>query len=131
MTKIKDKEKQFKRASVKAFEKMKIKEVNNRSECSDIVEDWEKNGLFDFIFDIAVYYYKNKLNHNSLKAISMARKDVKSFESFIRSLLKAHTSRIVGIVEELKGKSIKVGNDVWIHPIREQALDDILKAIRK
>ena len=121
MTKIKDKEKQFKRASVKAFEKMRQKEVKG---------DWKKSGLFDFIFDIAVYYYKNKLNHNSLKAISMARKDVKSFESFIRSLLKAHTSRIVGMVEELKGKSIKVGNDVWIHPIREQALDDILKAIK-
>ena len=125
MNKIKkDKEKQFKRASVKAFEKMKQKEVKG---------DWEKEFDKEFVG-------KGNLRAMTLNNESCVMGKAEDIKEFIRGLLKANTSRIVGIVEKLKGEIVgieikhKEGFRSW-EPNKDltdgyrKALDDILEAI--
>ena len=133
MKEIKYKEKQFKRASVKAFEKMKQKEVKI---------DWEKE--FDKKFSttwIKSYTSVIGLNPEAIRGEKVYLVSPGKLKDFIRSLLKAHTSRIVGIVEKLKGEIVgieikhKEGFRSW-EPNKDltdgyrKALDDILEAIK-
>jgi hypothetical protein len=111
------------------------KEVKN-SKFNDLFlyEDKELDKKIRKIKEVKVEEWEKQMRKMSFYPKLVEAVIVSQVEFFIDSLLKAHTSRIVGIVEGMKKDSSEYGLDSEMQidlDVQNKLLDDILKAIRK
>lgn len=64
------------------------------------------------------------------QAVIVGTKRVELYD-FIEKSLNQQRADMIKKVEDMKGMSIKVEDKVYTHPVRERALNDVIKTLKK